>query len=79
MTEYIVKSDDSEWYVYLSQIDGMSLIGCAEIAHKFQTIGGDIQSTALKCEKCDKKMVMYHGITGKPTYNYIIKNGLRLR
>ena len=42
-------------------------------------IGGDIQSTALKCEKCDKKMVMYHGITGKPTYNYIIKNGLRLR
>lgn len=38
MTEYIVKSDDSEWYVYLSQIDGMSLTGCAEIAHKFQTI-----------------------------------------
>ena len=42
-------------------------------------IGGDIQSTALKCEICDINMVMFNGITGKPTYNYIIKNGLRLR
>lgn len=40
MTEYIVKSDDSEWYVYISKNEGWSLTGCAEIAHKF----GDIEA-----------------------------------
>ena len=38
MTQYIVRSFDSEWFVYLSKSDGMSLTGCLEIAHKFQTI-----------------------------------------
>ncbi len=42
-------------------------------------IGGDIQSTALKCVKCDKKRVMYHGITGKQTYDYVLRNGFKLR
>ncbi|GAX47286.1 hypothetical protein [Pseudolactococcus reticulitermitis] len=38
MTEYIVRSDDSEWYVYISKTEGWSLTVCAEIAHKFPTI-----------------------------------------
>lgn len=37
MTDYIVKSDDSEYYVYISKTEGWSLTGCAEIAHEFQT------------------------------------------
>ena len=47
MTDYIVKSDDSKWYVYISKTEGWSLTGCAEIAHKF----GNIESAEKMAEE----------------------------
>lgn len=35
---YIVRSNDKDWYVHFSKTEGLSLTGCAEIAYKFAGI-----------------------------------------